>query len=138
MQVDMTGRVAVITGGSKGLGLAIATRMAESGADIALLARGADALQQAQAHVSRTAKGEVHTFQCDVMRADAIASTFAAVMGVFGRVDIVVNNAGQSQTGEFASITDDVWQADLDLKLFAAIRLTRLAWPQWLSGGGGG
>jgi NAD(P)-dependent dehydrogenase (short-subunit alcohol dehydrogenase family) len=51
-------------------------------------------------------------------------------MAAFGRVDIVVNNAGASQTGPFMSITDEVWQGDLDLKLFAAIRLTRHAWPQ--------
>jgi NAD(P)-dependent dehydrogenase (short-subunit alcohol dehydrogenase family) len=51
-------------------------------------------------------------------------------MQTYGHIDIVVNNAGTSQTGEFTSVTDEVWQADLDLKLFAAIRLTRLAWPQ--------
>jgi NAD(P)-dependent dehydrogenase (short-subunit alcohol dehydrogenase family) len=130
MEVKLDGRVAVITGGSKGIGLAIATRMARSGADVAILARRPDVLEQAKAHVAATAEGRVHVVACDVAKADSVAAGYADVMRTLGRVDIVVNNAGTSQTGQFTSITDEVWQADLDLKLFAAIRLTRLAWPQ--------
>ena len=130
MEANMNGRVAVITGGSKGIGRAIAARMAESGADVAMLARSPETLEEARLIVSKTAKGRVHVSPCDVTKADQIAAAYADVMKTFGRVDIVVNNAGISQTGPFASITDEVWQADLDLKLFAAIRLTRLAWPQ--------
>lgn len=130
MEANMNGRVAVITGGSKGIGRAIAARMAESGADVAMLARSPETLEEARLIVSKTAKGRVHVSPCDVTKADDIAAAYADVMKTFGRIDIVVNNAGISQTGPFASITDEVWQADLDLKLFAAIRLTRLAWPQ--------
>lgn len=130
MQADLTGRVAVITGGSKGIGRAIAVRMAQSGADVAILARTRQTLDDARAVIESTAKCLVHAVACDVRRADEIAAAFASVMSTFGKVDIVVNNAGVSQTGEFMSVTDDIWQADLDLKLFAAIRLTRLAWPQ--------
>ena len=67
---------------------------------------------------------------CDVSKADDIKRAYEAVMAGLGRIDIVVNNAGQSRTGPFETVTDEVWQEDLDLKLFAAIRLTRLAWPQ--------
>jgi len=130
MDANLAGRVAVITGASKGIGLAIATRMAESGAGVALLARRPDVLEQAKAQVAGSAKGRVHVVPCDVSKADAVAAAYEEVMGVFGRIDILVNNAGTSQTGPFTSITDEVWQADLDLKLFAAIRLTRLVWPQ--------
>lgn len=130
MQIDMKGRVAVITGGSKGIGRAIATRMAQSGADVALLARGPDRLEEAQDFILRTATGRVHVVPCDVTQADAIGNAYADVMNVFGKIDIVVNNAGTAQTGPFVSVPDEVWQADLDLKLFAAIRLTRLVWPQ--------
>jgi 3-oxoacyl-[acyl-carrier protein] reductase len=130
MEARLDGRVAVITGGSKGIGRAIATRMAASGADVVLLARSAETLEEARQFVEKTAKGRVHVVSCDVKKAEDIAAAWANVMAIFGRVDIVVNNAGTSQTGPFASITDEVWQGDLDLKLFAAIRLTRLAWPQ--------
>ncbi len=129
MEAKLDGRVAVVTGGSKGLGLAIATRMAASGADVAMLARNPDALEAARATVGGSAKGRVLALPCDVSRADDVAQAYAEIVRSFGRVDIVVNNAGTSQTGAFASITDAVWQADLDLKLFAAIRLARLAWP---------
>lgn len=130
MEVQLVGRVAVITGGSKGIGRAIASRMAESGADVALLARNAEMLEEARSFISKTARGRVHAVSCDVRKADEISAAFADVMNTFGRVDIVVNNAGVSQTGPFLAVTDEVWQSDLDLKLFAAIRLTRLAWPQ--------
>jgi len=132
MEAKLDGRVAVITGGSKGIGRAIASRMAQSGADVVLLARNAGTLKEAQEFVQKKARGRVHVVSCDVAKADAIAAAYQDVMATFGRVDIVVNNAGASQTGAFASVTDEVWQADLDLKLFAAIRLTRLAWPQMI------
>ncbi|GJE46284.1 SDR family NAD(P)-dependent oxidoreductase [Methylobacterium soli] len=129
MDVRLDGRVAVVTGGSKGLGLAIATRMAASGADVVMLARNPDGLAAARRLVEPTARGRVHTVACDVSRAEELEGAYDDVLQALGRVDILVNNAGVSQTGAFTSITDAVWQADLDLKLFAAIRLARLAWP---------
>ena len=130
MEIRLDGRVAMITGGSMGIGLAIATRMAASGADVALLARRPEVLAVAQKSVQAGARGRVLTVSCDVAKADDVARAYAEVMAGLGRVDVLVNNAGTSQTGAFTSITDEVWQADLDLKLFAAIRLTRLVWPQ--------
>jgi len=130
MDIRLDGRAAVITGGSKGIGLAIATRMAASGADVALLARRPEALEAARQAVSETARGRVLTVACDVSRAEDVARAHAEVMAGLGRVDILVNNAGTSQRGAFTTVTDEIWQADLDLKLFAAIRLARLVWPQ--------
>lgn len=129
MEAKLDGRVALVTGGSKGIGLAIAARMAASGADVAMLARRPGVLDEARAIVQASARGRVHVVPCDVSRADEVSRAFGEVLQAFGRVDILVNNAGSSQTGAFTSITDEVWQADLDLKLFAAIRLARLAWP---------
>ena len=129
MDIRLTGRVAVITGGSKGLGLAMAKRFAASGADVAMLARTPETLEAARAEVQAISPGRVIAVACDVSKADSINTAFAQVIGALGKVDILVNNAGQSRTGPFTSITDEVWQEDLDLKLFAAIRLSRLVWP---------
>jgi 3-oxoacyl-[acyl-carrier protein] reductase len=129
MDIRLEGRTALITGGSKGLGLAMATKFAAAGADVAILARGADALEEAKRLIGKTAAGAVETFVCDVANAAEIEGAFRSVIARFGKVDILVNNAGTSQTGKFDEISDAVWQADLDLKLFASIRLARLALP---------
>jgi 3-oxoacyl-[acyl-carrier protein] reductase len=129
MEVRLDGRTAIITGASKGLGLAMATEFAASGANVAILARTPDSLAEAQAIASKGASGKVATFQCDVSKADDIEKTFADVIKTFGQVDIMINNAGVSRAMPSDQITDAVWQDDLDLKLFAAIRFSRLVWP---------
>ena len=88
-----------------------------------------EALEQAKAIASEGASGRVATFVCDVSKADEIEKTFAAVVSTFGKVDILVNNAGISRAMPSEKITDELWQEDLDLKLFAADRLSRLVWP---------
>jgi NAD(P)-dependent dehydrogenase (short-subunit alcohol dehydrogenase family) len=130
MDIRLDGRTALITGGSKGLGLATAVRFAEAGAAVAILARNAETLEAAKAVIARSARAAVAAFPCDVTDPAAIERTYAAVLSALGKVDILVNNAGTSQTGKFQDITDATWRADLDLKLFAAIRLARLALPQ--------
>jgi 3-oxoacyl-[acyl-carrier protein] reductase len=130
MDLTLTGRAALITGGSAGLGLAMAVKFAAAGADVAILARREDVLEAARRTIAATAKGKIAAFACDVTKPDDIARAFDGVMGAFGKVDILVNNAGASRTGRFLDISDAVWQEDLDLKLFAAIRLARLALPQ--------
>jgi 3-oxoacyl-[acyl-carrier protein] reductase len=132
MDVRMDGRVAVITGSSTGLGLAMAKEFAASGASVALLARKMDALTAAKAEVAKAAgktNAKIEVYSCDVAKAQPIADTWKKVVADFGKVDIVVNNAGISHAKAFDTVTDEDWQGDLDLKLFAAIRLLRLALP---------
>jgi len=129
MEVRLDGKSAIITGASKGLGLAMAKEFAASGADVAILARDPAGLAEAKAQVSEKAKGKVATFSCDVSKDEDIKKTFAAVIEAFGKADILINNAGTSRAMTFDKITDEIWQEDLDLKLFGAIRLTRLVWP---------
>ncbi len=132
MDVRMDGRVAVITGASTGLGLAMAKEFAASGASIALLARKADALASAKAEVAKAAgktNAKIEAYSCDVSKAQPIADTWKKVEADFGKVDVLVNNAGISHAKPFETVTDEDWQSDLDLKLFAAIRTIRLALP---------
>ena len=129
MDIKLTGRKALITGGSKGLGLAIARTFAEAGADLAIMARQQGPLDQAAVTIGASLGGKVLPIACDVRSADDVTAGFAKVTQAFGHIDILVNNAGTSAAHPFETVTDAQWQEDLDLKLFAAIRLTRLAWP---------
>jgi NAD(P)-dependent dehydrogenase (short-subunit alcohol dehydrogenase family) len=130
MNIRLDGRTALITGGSKGLGLAMATEFAASGADVAIVARRPAVLEEAKSLIAERGTGRVHTVAADIATADGVAETYRSTMQALGKVDIVVNNAGISQVGAFETITDEIWQADLDLKLFAAVRMVRLAFPQ--------
>jgi 3-oxoacyl-[acyl-carrier protein] reductase len=129
MEITLTGHSAIVTGGSKGLGLAMATRFAASGADLAVVARGREALDRAVTMIGTTAKGRVLGVQGDVAVAADVSRAYDETVKAFGKVDILVNNAGLSRRSAFEALTDDMLQQDLDQKLFAAVRLTRLAWP---------
>src|SRR3546814_4450827 len=130
MEVRRDGRAGLITGGSMGRGKAMAKRFVECGAEVAIVARRQEQLDAAKAEIARHGTGrKVMAYACDVRDAAQVKATFDAVVRNLGKVDILVNNAGTSQTGKFEDITDEVWQADFDLKLFAAIRLIRLAFP---------
>ena len=130
MDISLAGRSALVTGGSKGIGLAIATRFAASGADVAIVARGREALDQAAKTIGATARARVVTAQGDVAKAADVQRAYDDTMKALGKIDIVVNNAGTSNTSPFEKLTDEVLQQDFDQKLFAAIRFTRLVWPQ--------
>ena len=132
MDVRMDGRVAVITGASTGLGLAMAKEFAASGGSVAILARKVDALAAAKAEVTKAAGKaniKIEAYSCDVAKAAPIADTIKKVVADFGKIDILVNNAGIRHAKAFDTVTDEDWQGDLDLKLFAAIRLARLVLP---------
>jgi NAD(P)-dependent dehydrogenase (short-subunit alcohol dehydrogenase family) len=136
MDLQLKDKVAIVTGGSQGIGRATALRLAEEGASVVIAARGRELLDQVALEI-RAAGGRVAAVQADVSRAEDCARLVAEAVKAFGRLDILVNNAGTSATGEFESVTDDIWQADFELKLFAAIRLARLAIPHMKQQGGG-
>jgi 3-oxoacyl-[acyl-carrier protein] reductase len=129
VEISLAGRTALITGGSAGLGYAMAEVFAEAGARVAIVARNEDRLQAARDAIARKTGAEIHCWRCDVTSAVQIADVHADVERSLGSVGILINNAGQSQARPFEEIDDALWQADIDLKLFAAIRLTRLVWP---------
>ena len=131
MQITLDGRKALITGGSKGLGLAMALAFARAGGHVALVARGAEALEAAKAEVTAAAPGvKVAAIAADIRQsADCARAVQEAEAALGGGMDILVNNAGTSQRGPFLDVTDALWQDDLDLKLMAAIRLCRAVLP---------
>ncbi|MBV8779375.1 MAG: SDR family oxidoreductase [Alphaproteobacteria bacterium] len=134
MDIRLDGRSAIVTGGSKGLGLAIAEEYFASGADVAILARDQGALNDAKAAIqARGGKGKILALSCDVSKPGPIQAACEQANREFGKVDIFVNNAGQSTRGPSETITDEQWQADLDLKLFAQIRFCRILMPQMKS-----
>jgi 3-oxoacyl-[acyl-carrier protein] reductase len=129
MDIRLDGRTALITGGSKGLGLAMARTFAASGAEVAIVARDPEALETARQALSSVSRGKCVAISADVSTPEGARRGFEEAAAGLGRIDILVNNAGESRRGKFEEISDEAWQADLDLKLFAAIRLARLALP---------
>ncbi|MCO5118962.1 MAG: SDR family oxidoreductase [Burkholderiaceae bacterium] len=136
MELGLAGKVAIVTGASQGIGLATAQRLAAEGARVALCARGQEGLDRAVAAI-RDAGGEALPVVADVGRSEDLDRLVGATVHAFGGIDILVNNAGTSATGKFESVSDAAWQADFDLKLFAAIRLIRLVVPQMRARGTG-
>lgn len=138
MQIRLDGRTALITGGSKGLGRAMADAFAEAGAAVAIVARRQAELDQAKAAIEARFQGaRIAAIAADVATAEGCARAASQATALLGPVDILVNNAGTSQRGPFMEVDDALWQADLDLKLFAAIRLTRAVWPGMKAAGWG-
>lgn len=129
MEISLKGRSALITGGSKGLGFATASRFARSGADVAIVARDPDQLDKAVTELRGLSTSRIEGFVCDVTKEADVTSAFAQVEAAFGKVDILLNNAGQHAHGQFEQLTDQQWQDDFDLKVFAPIRFMRLAVP---------
>ena len=137
MDLELTGKAAIITGGSEGIGKASAKIMCEEGANVVICARRQELLDNAVNEIKATAKGDVIGISADVTNPDDIKNVVQSCIDKFGRVDILVNNAGTSNANNFETVDDDVWQHDLDLKFFAAIRFSRLAIEQMKKVGGG-
>ena len=125
MEISLKGRNALITGASQGLGRAMAERFASSGARVALVARSKENLDEAAAAIGDAAMA----FPCDITDTDQLTQLYKDVEQKFGNVDILINNAGSSRRGSFLEVSDQDWQEDLDLKLFAAIRFGRHYMP---------
>lgn len=130
MQLSLANRTAIITGGSLGIGRAIAHAYAGAGAEVAIMARRQEVLDEAAAEVKEATGKAIHAIACDVRDPEQIKSAYAkASAALGGRVDVLVNNAGTSKTGPFMEATDEVWAEDLDLKFHAAVRMIRQALP---------
>ena len=125
---SLTGRVAIITGASRGIGRAIAVRLAKEGAKTVLCARTASALEAAVQEIERHG-GTATSIALDLRLPESPAQLAEFAAKRYGGIDIVVNNAGATKRDAFLQLNDDDWLDGFALKFFGAVRLTRAAWP---------
>ncbi len=131
MEPRLDGNVALVSGASRGIGLAAAHRLAASGAAVVLVARSADALRSAAA-----ALPEASVFVADLREPEAAGQAVAAAVARHGRLDILVHGAGATQRGDFLALDDAAWTDGYALKFFGAVRLCRAAWPHLVASRG--
>ena len=136
MELGLRGRKAIVTGGSKGLGRAIAEELAREGADVAICARHGDEVRRAGRELEAFGTTVVAE-PADVTDPAEVASFVARAADAMGGIDILVNNAGRAHPGMFATLSDEDWKSDLDVKLFSMIRCSREVLPHLRARGGG-
>jgi 3-oxoacyl-[acyl-carrier protein] reductase len=135
VELGLTGRRAVVTGGSKGLGKAIAAELLAEGAAVAICSRHAGELAETAAEL-RAAVGpgqperQLVALPCDVTDPVQVTEFIATATEELGGLDILVNNAGGARPGRFSALTDDDWHDDIEVKLFSQIRCIRAALPR--------
>lgn len=127
---NLTGRVALITGGSKGIGKAIARALAEVGADVAISARHEDELRDAASDIGAGLGTRVETFVADMYQRGDVDRLAAWALRTFGRVDILINNAGSNRPQLLVDTTDDSWDRIFELNVTSCMRLARALAPQ--------
>src|SRR6267378_2863606 len=136
LDLELTGKVAIVTGGSAGLGRAAAMKLAREGARVSICARRKEVLERTAGEIRQTG-GEVLAIPADVTRVEDVEAVVKATAERFGGVDILLNNAGTSAAAAFMDVDDRTWQTDIELKLMAAIRFCRLSIPIMQKRGGG-
>lgn len=129
MDFGLRGKTALVTAASRGLGRAIADALASEGASLVICARGEDALEEARDAIARRTGADVVMVAADVSTAKGIADVWRHARDRFGRVDILVTNAGGPPSGPFESLEWDSWQKAVELTLRSAVELTRLVLP---------
>jgi 3-oxoacyl-[acyl-carrier protein] reductase len=128
MELGLQGKVALVTGSSRGIGRGIALALAEAGCDLLLTARTRAALDEVARSIH--GKGRKAAVQAlDLRDAAAPKALVEATRREFGRLDILINNAGTTKRGDFFTLTDEDWTEGYALKFFAHVRLARAAWP---------
>ena len=139
MDLGLTGKVAIVTGSSRGLGLASARALVAEGCQVCICARGEERLAEAAIEVEAAAKrpGMVAAVQADVSTSAGVELVIERTVETFGGLDVLVNNVGKAGGGDILETSDAEWQAAFDETLFPAIRASRLAVPHMKSRGGG-
>jgi 3-oxoacyl-[acyl-carrier protein] reductase len=129
MELELNGKVALVTGANRGIGAAIAAELAREGMHVCLVARDSVKLQEISDNLVKTANISTHVFPADLRDPDAPARAIAAAVGHFGRLDLLVNNAGATKRADFFTLTEEDWQDGFALKFHGYVRMARAAWP---------
>ena len=130
MDLNLGGKVAVVTGGSIGIGRAIAAELSREQAHVVIVARDAERLKTAAQEISRDTGRRVIACAGDMTRPDDIARAMETAREAFGRIDILVNNAGASPMGRIAETPDAIWAKSIELKLLGYMRCARNVLPE--------
>ena len=137
MDLQLSGLAAAVTGGSEGIGRAVAATLAAEGCDVAIGARRPGPLDLAAEEIRAATGCRVEPLSLDVTDAEQAREFVETAAQRLGRLDILVNNAGASSAARFEDVDDETWEADLQLKVYGAIRCTRAAIPYLRAAGGG-
>ena len=130
MDLGIQGKVALITGGSEGIGKATAVRLATEGANVVICARRPDILREAADEISNISNMQVLAIPTDVSDPSQLDALVNEVVSEYGKIDILISNAGQGAVQPFALLDDNDWEKDINVKLYATIRLARKILPQ--------
>jgi NAD(P)-dependent dehydrogenase (short-subunit alcohol dehydrogenase family) len=133
MKLELAGKLVMITGASKGIGLATALAFAAEGCSLHLAARSGDQLAANRDRITKEFGVEVDIYPCDLSQAAALED----LAGKCGEVDILINNAGDIPAGDLATVDDAAWRRGWDLKVYGYIHLTRLLYPRMQKRGSG-
>lgn len=137
MNMNLSGKLAIITGASRGIGRAIALKFAEAGADLALLYASSEAAAQEVCALCSEKGGRVLAYRCDVSDFAACKATVAQIRADFGHADILVNNAGITRDGLVASMSEETFDVVLDTNLKGAFHMIRHVSPLLIRAKGG-
>ena len=137
MELELAGKVAIITGGSEGIGRATAQRLSQEGAKVTICARRTDILERAADDIRKHTGGEVLAVSGNVCCNEDVERAVAATVEHFGGIDILVNNAGGRRAHPFLEASEEVWREDIEIKVFGAIRFSRAVLPHLRARGGG-
>jgi len=135
MELGLTGKVALVTGASRGIGAAIAIELAREGAHVCVAGRDSEKLDEVAAEIAAIG-GRTAIYAGDLRQQAAPDAALAQTIAAFGRLDLLVNNAGATKRGDILALTEEDWDDGFALKFRGYVRLTRAAWPQLVAARG--
>jgi len=128
MELQLKGKVALVTGGSRGIGRSIAELLVKEGCDVLVVARNV-LTDSTLSSAAETTGPRLVSCAADLSTEEGVESAVGMAVDTFGRLDILINNAGSAPRGDFLKLTEEEWQEGFALKFFGYVRMTRAAWP---------